>query len=255
MALLEVYGLVKSFNNGQMTAQILKGIDLQVEQGKFACIMGASGSGKTTLLQLLGGLDQSTHGQIVIDGINLSKLKENQLAPFRRDKIGFVFQQFNLIPVLTAEENVALPLLIGKMGENQAKKRAKELLKIVGLEDRSQHRPGQLSGGQQQRVAIARALSTEPSILLADEPTGALDSKTSEDIIQLIRKACDQLGQTSIIVTHDPFVASHSDQIIVLVDGKVADNFMTEGHWKTRNIKEQILQIQLRLNEPLRDRS
>jgi putative ABC transport system ATP-binding protein len=248
MALLETRGVVKSFNQGDIKVEVLKGIDLKVEKGEFVCIMGASGSGKTTLLQLLGGLDQATRGSVIIDGTDLSILKENKLAIFRREKIGFVFQQFNLIPVLTAEENVALPLLIGKKPDKQAKQRAKDLLKLVGLGDRSKHRPAQLSGGQQQRVAIARALSTEPSILLADEPTGALDSRSSQEIIQLLRKTCDELGQTTIVVTHDPFVAAHADRVVVLVDGKVADNFRIEGHWMSRDVKEQIYQIQVRLN-------
>ena len=251
MALLEVRGIVKNFDRDEVKVEVLKGIDLSVEKGEFVCIMGASGSGKTTLLLLLGGLDQATRGSVVIDEIDLTTLKESKLALFRRENIGFVFQQFNLIPVLTAEENVALPLLIGRIGDKPAKKRAKELLKLVGLDDRSDHRPSQLSGGQQQRVAIARALSTEPSILLADEPTGALDFKTSQEIIRQLRKACDELGQTSIVVTHDPFVAAHADRVIVLVDGKVADNFNVEGPWASRNIKDQMQRIQARLNDHL----
>jgi len=245
MALVEVRDLVKSFGEGASAVEALKGVDLFVEQGEFICIMGASGSGKTTLLQLLGGLDQPTSGEVKIAGVKLSGIKEQQLALFRRKKIGFVFQSFNLIPVLTAEENVALPLLIDKQEYREGIRRALELLKTVGLENRSKHRPAELSGGQQQRVAIARALSNRPAILLADEPTGALDSVTSREIIHLLRKACDELGQTSIIVTHDPFVSAIAERVVVLVDGRVADDFKLEGNWLTRNVSEQVQRIQL----------
>lgn len=245
MALVEVRDLVKSFGEGASAVEALKGVDLFVEQGEFICIMGASGSGKTTLLQLLGGLDQPTSGEVKIAGVKLSGIKEQQLALFRRKKIGFVFQSFNLIPVLTAEENVALPLLIDKQEYREGIRRALELLKTVGLENRSKHRPAELSGGQQQRVAIARALSNRPAILLADEPTGALDSVTSREIIHLLRKACDELGQTSIIVTHDPFVSAIAERVVVLVDGRVADDFKLEGNWLTRNLSEQVQRIQL----------
>lgn len=246
MAFVEVSNVVKTFGEGEGIVRALRGINFVVEQGEFVCIMGASGSGKTTLLQSLGGLDKPTSGEIKIDGIALTTLKENKLAVFRRKKIGFVFQSFNLIPVLTAEENVALPLLVDKKGYRESVNWAVELLKKVGLEDRTKHRPYELSGGQQQRVAIARALSNQPAILLADEPTGALDSVTGKEIIYLLKKACDDLGQTSIIVTHDPFIAALTKRVIVLVDGKVAEDFKVEDHWGDTTKKVQ--QIQLRMH-------
>lgn len=254
MAYVEICQVEKKFGTEEREVSALRGVNIEIEQGEFVCIMGTSGSGKTTLLQLLGGLDSPTSGEVIIDQINISHVKEKELAHFRRRKVGFVFQQFNLIPVLTAEENVALPLLIDNKSLKQAKKRAAELLKIVGLDDRKQHLPSQLSGGQQQRVAIARALSMRPSILLADEPTGSLDSKTSFEIIRLLRSTCDQLKQTSIVVTHEPFVAAYADRILILKDGKVVDDVRIEIPWFSRDIPKQLQQIQARLNDHFRQK-
>lgn len=248
MAYVEIRQVEKKFGFGEREVSALRGVDIEIEQGEFVCIMGTSGSGKTTLLQLLGGLDFPTSGEVIINQINISQVKEKELAHFRRRKVGFVFQQFNLIPVLTAEENVALPLLIDNKSAKKAKRQAAELLKLVGLEERKQHLPSQLSGGQQQRVAIARALSMKPSILLADEPTGALDSKTSFEIIRLLRSTCDQLKQTSIVVTHEPSVAAYADRILILTDGKVVDDIYIETPWYSRDIPKQLQQIQAHLN-------
>ncbi|PFA19608.1 peptide ABC transporter ATP-binding protein [Bacillus cereus] len=244
MNIIEIEGLEKSFDIGNSKVKVLKEIDLQIQKGDFVCIMGASGSGKTTLLQLLGGLDIPTTGSIRVDGTEISSLKEKELALFRRHQIGFIFQQFNLIPVFNAEENVGLPLLLDNVSQKKATITANRLLELVGLKGKEKHLPSQLSGGQQQRVAIARAFANEPAIILADEPTGALDSENSKSIIAALRNACDELGQTAIVVTHDPFVAAHADKVIFLLDGEVIHEHVERKGWKFRHIPQQVTHIQ-----------
>ncbi|MBO1628549.1 ABC transporter ATP-binding protein [Bacillus arachidis] len=244
MNIIEVKNLEKSFAIERKMIKILKGINLEVKQGEFLCIMGASGSGKTTLLQLLGGIDTTTKGEIKIGDTEISMMNEKELALFRRRKIGFIFQQFNLIPIFNAEENVALPLLLDNVEQQKATQQAKELLKIVGLKGKEENLPSQLSGGQQQRVAIARAFANEPKIILADEPTGALDSENSKNIITVLRNACDYLNQTAVVVTHDPFVAAHADRVVFLLDGSI----IHEYEETKENIQGKVKRIQEIMN-------
>jgi putative ABC transport system ATP-binding protein len=248
MSMIQIEGLEKSFMFGKQSFPILKNINLAINKGEFVCIMGASGSGKTTLLQLLGGLDTPTSGKITVDNVTISSQKEKQLALFRRKHIGFIFQQFNLVPVFNAEENVALPLMLDNIASKKALHKANELLKIVGLEGKEKHLPAQLSGGQQQRVAIARAFANEPALLLADEPTGALDSENTNAIIRTLRNACDELGQTAVVVTHDSFVAAHADRIIFLFDGKIVQDYSARDEWQFRNMNDEVARIQQIMN-------
>jgi putative ABC transport system ATP-binding protein len=211
----------------------LDGVSLRVAQGEFVAITGVSGSGKSTLLQLLGGLDKPSSGRITLDGIDYGGLTGKQLTHLRRRKIGFVFQSFNLLPTLTAEENVRLPLLLD--GQREDRRRVAYWLAQVGLGDRGHHRPAQLSGGQQQRVAIARALASEPALVLADEPTGNLDSHTADAIVQLLRRSCDEFGRTVVMVTHDAKAAAYADRIITLSDGRIRDEVRLGGEANARN--------------------
>jgi putative ABC transport system ATP-binding protein len=194
-------------------------VDFVVEEGEFVAIMGPSGSGKSTLLHLIGGLDKPSSGEIALAGQQLSLLKDKQITLLRRRNVGFVFQFFNLLPTLSAEENIVLPLMIDGKKVRDYRDRLEKLLSLIGLTDRRNHKPEQLSGGEQQRVALARALMTEPAILLADEPTGNLDSKTGTTIMELLRRFCDELNQTVIVVTHDPKAASYADRVVFLRDG------------------------------------
>ncbi|EEL58434.1 ABC transporter ATP-binding protein [Bacillus mycoides] len=244
MGIIEVKNLEKSFFIEKKMINILKGVNLEVKQGEFLCIMGASGSGKTTLLQLLGGIDQTTKGEVKIGDTEISMMNEKELALFRRRKIGFIFQQFNLIPIFNAEENVTLPLLLDNIEQQKATNQAKKLLKIVGLEGKEEHLPSQLSGGQQQRVAIARAFANDPEIILADEPTGALDSENSKNIITVLRNACDDLNQTAVVVTHDPFVAAHADRVVFLLDGLIIHEYEETNE----KISEKVKRIQEIMN-------
>jgi putative ABC transport system ATP-binding protein len=218
---VQAQGLKKTYRLGKTDVQALRGVDINASAGEFLAVMGVSGSGKSTLLHLLGGLDRPTEGTIRIDGVDISKLKDNQLADLRSKKIGFVFQFFNLLTRLTAIRNVRLPLEIAGSSAKEAQKRALELLKLVGLEDRADHRPTELSGGEQQRVAVARALTNNPKIILADEPTGNLDTKTGMDILQLLKQLAKEKGRTLIIVSHDLRVAELADRTINLQDGLV----------------------------------
>ena len=218
---MDVRDITKSLPLGRERIEILKGISFQITSGEFVSIVGPSGSGKSTLLGLIAGLDNPTTGQVLIDGIDITRMSEGKLAAVRNNKIGMVFQAFNLIPTLTAQENVEVPLYVGKH-KGTPSERAKELLGLVGLSHRLGHRPNQLSGGEQQRVAIARALATDPAIVIADEPTGNLDAKNGENILQLIAYLRAQTGKTFIIATHDPVVASHADRSIRIVDGLIA---------------------------------
>jgi putative ABC transport system ATP-binding protein len=218
---MEVRNIVKSLPLGRERIDILKGISFQISNGEFVSIMGPSGSGKSTLLGIIAGLDNPTSGLVLIDGVDITRMSERQLAAVRNSKIGMVFQAYNLIATLTAQENVEVPLYVGKH-QRSPSVRARELLELVGLSHRLKHRPNQLSGGEQQRVAIARALATDPAFVIADEPTGNLDANNGEHILELIADLRDRTGKTFIIATHDTRVASHADRTIHLVDGLIA---------------------------------
>ena len=222
-AILEARELVKRYPLGGANVEALRGVSLSVETGEFVAIMGASGSGKSTMLHLLGGLDLPTSGEVVIDGINISTLDEEDRTLTRRAKTGFVFQFFNLIPTLTVTENVGLPFLIAGDALGRHRSRIAELLGMVGLADKAGHLPDQLSAGEQQRVALARALATTPAILLADEPTGNLDFTTGTEILDLLWDSCERLGQTIVLVTHDAHAAAYADRVVVVRDGAVID--------------------------------
>ncbi|MHA1582116.1 MAG: ABC transporter ATP-binding protein [Candidatus Baldrarchaeia archaeon] len=215
---VETVNLKKTYMLGKVPVHALRGVNLKVYPGDFIAVLGPSGSGKSTLLNLIGALDKPTEGEVIIDGIDISTLNEDQLAELRR-KIGFVFQFFNLIPRLSALENVELPLAIAGLSKSERRKRAMELLKIVGLEDRMKHKPTELSGGEQQRVAIARALVNNPRYLLMDEPTGNIDSKTAAEIMKLVKRLNEEEGVTIILVTHNQFVANQAKRVVYIVDG------------------------------------
>lgn len=208
-ALMVLRGITKSFKNGQESLQVLKGIDLSVDEGDFVAIMGPSGSGKSTLMNIIGLLDQPTTGSYQLEGEDVADLSENRLAKVRNDQIGFIFQQFFLLPKLSAQKNVELPLIYAGKSPRERKQRAEQFLKKVGLSDRSHHLPSELSGGQKQRVAIARALSNDPAIILADEPTGALDTKTGTQIMDLLTQL-NREGKTIVMVTHEPEIADYA---------------------------------------------
>jgi ABC-type lipoprotein export system ATPase subunit len=214
----------KHFQLGEQRIQALVQVDLAIPEGQFVAIMGPSGSGKSTLLYLLGGLDYATHGEISVDDYRLDNLNSEARARFRRETIGFIFQAFHLIPTLTALENVALPGVFAGMPKPRREQRAMQLLDALGMLDRMGHRPSQLSGGQQQRVAIARALFNDPPVIMADEPTGALDSKTGQTVMQLLRMLSTKKGKTIIVVTHDLSVAHYADRIIGLKDGRIVSD-------------------------------
>jgi putative ABC transport system ATP-binding protein len=211
--------LERVFGEGATAVRALDGVSIDLPRGRFTAIMGPSGSGKSTLMHLLAGLDRPTAGEVVIDGVRLSELDDAELTQLRRDKIGFVFQFFNLLPVLTAKENMLLPLSLA--GRNPDPKLFDQLVAAVGIGDRLAHRPSELSGGEQQRVAIARALVSKPAVVFADEPTGNLDSKSGDDVLALMREAVDRFEQTVVMVTHDASAAAIADRVVMLVDGKV----------------------------------
>ena len=213
-------GATKIYGTGDSEVRALDGVDVFFERGKFTAIMGPSGSGKSTLMHCIAGLDSLTSGAVFIGDTDLSKLNDKALTQLRREKIGFIFQAFNLIPTLTAHENIVLPLTLGKQKGDQAW--IDRVIDTINLRDRLEHRPSELSGGQQQRVAIARALASKPDIIFADEPTGNLDSKTGTEVLQFMRRAVSDLGQTIVMVTHDATAASYADRIVFLADGKVA---------------------------------
>jgi putative ABC transport system ATP-binding protein len=217
--IVQIEGVTRRYGSGDTTVQALRGVSLDIERGKLTAVMGPSGSGKSTLMHILAGLDRPTEGRVVLDGADITRLSEKKLTLLRREKIGFVFQFFNLLPMLTAEENVTLPLAIA--GRKPDEGWLEELLLTVGIADRRKHRPSELSGGQQQRVAIARALVSNPAVLFADEPTGNLDSATSKDVLRVLRNAVDDLGQTTVMVTHDAGAASMADRILFIADGRI----------------------------------
>jgi putative ABC transport system ATP-binding protein len=216
-------GLTKELPLGRYTVHALRGVDMDIYAGEMVGIVGPSGSGKSTLLGLIGGLDTPTHGTIAIDGVDITRMNEDQLTAVRNEKIGFIFQFFNLIPTLTALENVALPIQFAQKPRFKPEKRAKELLNALGMGDRMRHRPSELSGGQQQRVAIARALANNPPLLLADEPTGNLDSESGAMVMEALEQIRAEAGTTVVIVTHDPKLAQHADRVLTLVDGAIAN--------------------------------
>jgi putative ABC transport system ATP-binding protein len=218
-AVIDVRDITKIYKMGDIEVPALRGVTLQVYQGEFVSIMGPSGSGKSTMLQILGALDQPTSGEYYLDGVNVAKLKDTELATIRNRKIGFVFQSFNLLKRTTAQRQVELPLIYAGVGERS--KRARAALDSVGLSDRLQHLPSELSGGQQQRVAIARAIVTNPAIVLADEPTGNLDSHSGTEVLKIFQKMNREHGITTVFVTHDTFVARHTERIIMLRDGLI----------------------------------
>lgn len=221
--MIEVIDLKKYYRMGTILVKALNGIDLKIEDGEFMSIMGPSGSGKSTLLNILGALDKPTSGTVFFDGINLARVDESVLYELRRKKVGFVFQSFNLIPTLSALENVLIPLVPTKIPKMDGYRRAKDLLEVVGLGGRILHKPSEMSGGEQQRVAVARALINNPKMILADEPTGNVDSKTGEEIMKLLRDLNENRGTTLIIVTHDPEIGDSTERTIKLKDGVIIE--------------------------------
>lgn len=224
MPMIKVSNLKKVYGKGDTAVTALNGINLSIEKGQFVAVMGPSGCGKSTLLHLIGGLDRPTEGQVWIDGEEIFSLDDNHLTELRRRKIGFIFQFYNLIPVLSALENAALPLILDGMKPAEASARAAEWLTRANLEKRMNHRPDELSGGQQQRVAIARAMSSDPVLVLADEPTGNLDSRAADEIASTLRHVVDDYGRTVLMVTHDPRIAAYADRILFLKDGRTVDD-------------------------------
>jgi putative ABC transport system ATP-binding protein len=220
MEIVKTVGLKKVYGKGESSIEALKSVDISINQGEFVAIIGPSGSGKSTLLHLLGGVDRPSEGKVYVDGEDIYSFGERQLALFRRRKVGFVFQSYNLIPVLTAEENIMLPMLLDNKSIDKAY--LEELLKLLGIADRRHHLPSELSGGQQQRVSIGRALAYKPSIILADEPTGNLDSRNGKEIIELLKYSVKKYHQTLIVITHDINIASQADRIIRIEDGMIS---------------------------------
>ena len=219
MAVLEVMNLTKKYGQGESEVVALDHVSFSVEKGEFVAIIGASGSGKSTLMNMIGGIDNPTSGSILIEGKEISTMNEDELAIFRRRNLGMIYQFYNLIPTLTAEENIVLPWKLDGRKENQ--ERVDEIIRVLGLTERVKHFPGQMSGGQQQRVSIGRALINEPAFILADEPTGNLDSKTSREIIDLLKIANQKYNQTILLITHDDKIALMADRIITIGDGKI----------------------------------
>ena len=219
MEILKTIDLCKNYGTGDAKVEALKNVNISINQGEFVAVVGASGSGKSTLLHLLGGVDKPTSGKVIVDGQDVYSLKEKELAVFRRRKVGFIFQFYNLIPVLTAEENITLPLLLDN--KKVDKKYFEEVINILGLKDRISHLPSELSGGQQQRVSIGRAIIYKPAIILADEPTGNLDSKNSKEIVELLKFSVKKYHQTLIIITHDLNIAAQADRVLSIEDGVI----------------------------------
>jgi putative ABC transport system ATP-binding protein len=230
--------LHRQYGEGEAAVHALRGVSLEFPAGQFTAIMGPSGSGKSTLMHLLAGLDRPTSGSVVVGGHELANLDDKRLTALRRDKLGFVFQAFNLIPVLSARENIALPLMLA--GERVDQEWFDTLVDAVGLTDRLTHRPAELSGGQQQRVAIARALVSRPDVVFADEPTGNLDSKSSAEVLGLLRRAVDEFGQTVIMVTHDAGAASAADRVVVLRDGQVVHDGASDSAEDLLDLMKQV---------------
>ena len=222
-SIVRIRDLVKDYRRGAETVRVLDGLSLDIQQGDFVALMGPSGSGKSTLLYLIGGLDRPTSGTLEVDGLRVDELSEGSLGRWRADHVGFIFQMYNLLPVLTAERNVELPLLLTNLDREQRMRRVAAALKLVGLEHRARHRPRELSGGQEQRVGIARAIVTDPTLLLCDEPTGDLDRKSGDEILTLLEALNDEYGKTIIMVTHDPHAAERAHRVIHLDKGMLSE--------------------------------
>src|SRR5438477_5230543 len=229
MTPLIVENVFKAYKQGDAAVQALAGVSLNVERGQFLAVMGASGSGKSTLLHLVAGLTSPDSGRILINDVDISTMPDRELTLFRRRSIGLVFQSFNLIPTLSARDNVALPLMLDGKNGSGVDVKAEELLATLGLSHRSHHRPDMMSGGEQQRVAIGRALVSDPAVILADEPTGNLDSSSSKSVCELLRDLCKRDGRTIVMVTHEPTVAAYAQEVAVLKDGRLVDRFSTIG--------------------------
>lgn len=229
MPVLEASNVTKQYQMGEVSVRALDQVSFKVEKGNFVAVMGPSGSGKSTLLHLLGGLDEPTAGEITLAGRPISNLSDDEVTLVRRRRVGFIFQFYNLVPTLTAAENVGLPLLIDGRNVKKYQSKIDELLQLVGLDQRMDHKPDQMSGGQQQRVAIARAFINDPEIVLADEPTGNLDSQSGTAVLQLLRQFCDQRQQTIVMVTHDPRAASYADRVAFLKDGRTVQDLTVQG--------------------------
>lgn len=242
MAFIEIKNLKKIYRLGTEKVYALRNINLEIKQGEICCILGTSGSGKSTLLNMLAGLEKPTKGDIFINKVNIAKLSERKLAKFRQENTGFVFQSYNLIPQFTALENVGMPLMFKGYTKKRRNKLALSMLKAVGLKDRMKHRPNQMSGGQQQRVGIARAFVAKPNVIFADEPTGNLDTKTTEDVMKLMVRMCRKYNLTLIIVTHDLEIAEYADRIVHIIDGEITsveDNVSIYNPENTENQNEK----------------
>jgi putative ABC transport system ATP-binding protein len=238
-AVVRARDISRRFGSGDAAVDALRGVSLDLARGQFTAVMGPSGSGKSTMMHILAGLDEPTSGTVVIDGTEITSLKERALTQLRRDKIGFIFQTFNLLPMLTAEENMVLPLTIA--GRKPDVEMLETLVKTVGLEDRRTHRPAELSGGQQQKVAIARALIGRPAVIFADEPTGNLDSRSGDEVLAMLRRSADDLGQTIVMVTHDARAAAIADRVVFLQDGRIV---LDCGHMSRDEIFDTIKDLE-----------
>lgn len=226
MIVIETKGVTKIYNPKKIEVHALRGVDLIIKKGEFTAIVGPSGSGKTTLLNIIGGLDTASDGKVFVDGIDISTLSDNKMIDFRKEKIGFVFQAYNLIPVLTAHENVEFIMLLQKKSAKERNERVAELLKAVGIEDQANKRPSKLSGGQQQRVAVARALASKPKFILADEPTANLDSKSTAQLLDIMAKLNKEEGMTFVFSTHDQRVIDRARRVVTLEDGQIVEDFV-----------------------------
>ncbi|MDF2814951.1 MAG: transporter ATP-binding protein [Paenibacillus sp.] len=223
MDMIHIHNITKVYRRGDQELHVLRDLSLSVQKGDFVAIIGPSGSGKSTLMNMIGLLDAPTSGTYSLDGVATEKMSDNQLAQLRNQKIGFIFQQFNLLPRLNAIENVELPMIYAGVTKKERRERAHKMLEMLGMAERAHHKPSELSGGQQQRVAIARALAISPSLILADEPTGALDSKTGEEVLELVMKLNEE-GNTIVLITHDPHIASYAKRVVALRDGMIVSD-------------------------------
>lgn len=243
MSVVRTDSLTKTYGETKQPVRALTNVNLTIEDGEFVAVMGPSGSGKSTLLYLMGGLELPTSGNVFLRNQNLSTLNDESLSQVRRTQMGFVFQFYNLIPILTARENVAMPLILDGVSRPDALKRADAALADVGIADRGTHRPAELSGGQQQRVALARALVINPALILGDEPTGNLDSRAGDEVVQLLRRAADDWKRTVVIVTHDPRIAAYADRIVFLKDGQIVDENRLKGQGNADQIRDQLSRV------------
>ncbi|HEY3317952.1 MAG TPA: ABC transporter ATP-binding protein [Coriobacteriia bacterium] len=242
-AIIEGQGLTRIYGAGESAVTALDDVDISVAPGEYSAVMGPSGCGKSTLLHLLGGLDRPTSGSVLFEGHDIAALDDAHLTELRRRRMGFVFQFFNLIPVLSSTENAALPLVLDGVSPEKAAQRANEWLERFGLGDRLRNRPDQLSGGQQQRVALARALVAEPALILADEPTGNLDSKSAEDIAELLKQVASEFGRSVVMVTHDARTAAHADRVLLMKDGRIVDTVQGAGEHSAEEAAELVKRI------------